>query len=175
MCRLGPAMVSAPYLKPQEPHARSPANDINDTFQLSMVMSTGLGVRANGNCARPQLIRTRACACDGSSPIHARRLWRVEIELSMLQRRIEPLRGRTLSADAALQTAGVAAYGQPTGRRALPEQAQCEKSQGVRGTESPDSFDNTAKKSRITCPFFRGKYRRSPSRSSTIFSWSRSN
>ena len=39
-----------------------------------------------------------------------------------------------------------------------PVQVQSEKSQGVRGTESPDSFDNTRKKPRITCPFFRGKY-----------------
>src|SRR5579864_2875615 len=41
----------------------------------------------------------------------------------------------------------------------LPEQAQSEKSQGVRGTESPNSFDNTPKKPRTTCPFFRGKYK----------------
>jgi hypothetical protein len=69
------------------------------------------------------------------------------------------LRGRTSSADAALQTAGAAAYGQPTAHgRSPPEQVQSEKSQGVRGTESPDSFDNIAKKPRITCPFFRGKY-----------------
>ena len=46
-----------------------------------MVMSTGLGIGVNGNRARPQLIRTGACMCDGSSPIHARRLWRVGIEL----------------------------------------------------------------------------------------------
>src|SRR6516165_7117406 len=46
----------------------------------------------------------------------------------------------------------------PAPGRSPPEQAQSEKSQGVRGTESPDSFDNTPKKPRITCPFFRGKY-----------------
>src|SRR5260370_26927557 len=40
----------------------------------------------------------------------------------------------------------------------LPEQAQSEKSQGVRGTDSPDSFNNTLKKTENTCPFFRGKY-----------------
>ena len=62
-------------------HARPPADHINDTFQLSMVMSTGLSVSMNRNRARPQLIRTGACVCDGSSPIHARRLWRVGIEL----------------------------------------------------------------------------------------------
>src|ERR1700757_4116135 len=48
--------------------------------------------------------------------------------------------------------------GPPAQGRSPPEQAQSEKSQGVRGTESPDSFDNTPKKPRITCPFFRGKY-----------------
>jgi putative transposase len=53
------------------------------------------------------------------------------------------LRGRTSSADAALQTAGVAASGHHPGPGSVPpEQAQSEKSQGVRGTESPDSFDN---------------------------------
>jgi hypothetical protein len=58
------------------------------------------------------------------------------------------LRGRTSSADAVLQTAGGAAYGQPTGSRGwfLPEQAESEKSQGVRGTESPDFFDSGPKR-----------------------------
>jgi hypothetical protein len=57
--------------------------------------------------------------------------------------------GRTSSADAALQTAGVVAYGQPTGQRQhLPEQAESVKSQGVRETESPDSLNNTLKKNR---------------------------
>src|SRR6266576_4255819 len=46
----------------------------------------------------------------------------------------------------------------PAQGRSLPEQAQSEKSQGVRGTESPDSSDNTPKKPSIACPFFRGKY-----------------
>src|SRR6516162_757146 len=46
----------------------------------------------------------------------------------------------------------------PAQGRFPPEQVQSEKSQGVRGTESPDSFDNTPKKPRIMCPFFRGKY-----------------
>src|ERR1700746_3023196 len=48
----------------------------------------------------------------------------------------------------------------PAHGRSPPEQVQSEKSQGVRGTESPDSFDNKAKKPRITCPFFRGKYKK---------------
>src|SRR5713101_6058848 len=48
--------------------------------------------------------------------------------------------------------------GTPGPRPILPEQAQSEKSQGVRGTESPDSFNNTLKKTENTCPFFRGKY-----------------
>src|ERR1700751_725642 len=46
----------------------------------------------------------------------------------------------------------------PAHGRSPPEQGQSEKTQGVRGTDSPDSFDNKAKKPRITCPFFRGKY-----------------
>ena len=41
------------------PHARPPTDHINDTFQLSMVMSTGLGICVNGDRARPQLTRTR--------------------------------------------------------------------------------------------------------------------
>jgi transposase InsO family protein len=49
------------------------------------------------------------------------------------------LRGRISSADAALKTAGAAASRQPTAPGpVLPEQAQSVKSQGVRGTESPD-------------------------------------
>jgi hypothetical protein len=57
------------------------------------------------------------------------------------------LQGCNSSADATLQTAGAAAAGRPTAQgRSLPEQAQSEKSQGVRGTESPDSFDHTLKK-----------------------------
>ena len=48
------------------------------------------------------------------------------------------LRGRNSSADAALLTAGAAASGSPPAWPVLPEQAQSEKSQGVRGTESPD-------------------------------------
>src|SRR6516164_3938965 len=34
-------------------HARSPADHINHTFQLPMVMSTGLGIRMNADRARP--------------------------------------------------------------------------------------------------------------------------
>src|SRR6516225_1485534 len=46
----------------------------------------------------------------------------------------------------------------PPQGRFPPVQVQSEKSQGVRGTESPDSFDNTPKKPRIRCPLFWGKY-----------------
>jgi len=68
------------------------------------------------------------------------------------------LRGRNSSADAALLTAGVAASGRPTGRRpVLPEQAQSGKSQGVRGTESPDSSNNTPKKTENYVSVFSGE------------------
>ena len=68
------------------------------------------------------------------------------------------LRGRTSSADAALQTAGVAALRQHPGPGpVLPEQAQSEKSQGVRGTESPESFDNTVKKTENYVSVFSGE------------------
>jgi hypothetical protein len=57
-----------------------------------------------------------------------------------------------------LHTAGAAAYGQPTGPGPVPAGASPKrKIPGVRGTESPDSFDDTAKKPRITCPFFSGE------------------
>jgi hypothetical protein len=46
-----------------------------------MVMSTGLGVSVNGNRPRHNLFAPVRCVCDGSSPIHARRLWRVGLEL----------------------------------------------------------------------------------------------
>ena len=39
----------------------------------------------------------------------------------------------------------------------LPEQVQSEKSQGVRGTESPDSFDNTLKKTENYVSVFSGE------------------
>src|SRR3974377_1598910 len=39
----------------------------------------------------------------------------------------------------------------------LPEQAQSEKFQGVRGTESPDSFDNTLKKTENYVSVFSGE------------------
>ena len=68
------------------------------------------------------------------------------------------LRGRTSSADAALQTAGVVAYGRPGPKgRNLPEQVQSEKSQGVRGTESPDYFDDTVKKTENYVSVFSGE------------------
>jgi hypothetical protein len=76
----------------------------------------------------------------------------------MLHRRIGLCGGRTSSADAALQTAGEAAYGQPTGLQpVLPEQVQSEKSQGVRGTESPDFFDSNQREPRIPCRFSSGE------------------
>jgi len=45
----------------------------------------------------------------------------------------------------------------PKGRHP-PEQVQSEKSQGVRGTESPDSFDDTVKKTEHYVSVVSGKY-----------------
>ena len=45
----------------------------------------------------------------------------------------------------------------PTPGPVPPEQAQSEKSQGVRGTESPDSFDNTLKKTENNVSVFPGE------------------
>jgi hypothetical protein len=44
----------------------------------------------------------------------------------------------------------------PAQGRSLPEQAQSEKSQGVRGTESPDSFDKTLKQAENYVSVFSG-------------------
>src|SRR5689334_4135864 len=44
----------------------------------------------------------------------------------------------------------------PAQGRSPPEQAQSEKSQGVRGTESPDSFDNTPRNRELRVRFFGG-------------------
>jgi hypothetical protein len=44
----------------------------------------------------------------------------------------------------------------PAQGRSLPEQAQSEKSQGVRGTESPDSFDNAPRNRELRVRFFGG-------------------
>src|SRR6266550_7296891 len=79
--------------------------------------------------------------------------------MSMLQRRIElcgdaprapmqPCKRRVR-----LPTSSPPAQG-----RSLPEQAQSEKSQGVRGIESPESFDNTVKKTENYVSVFRGNY-----------------
>ena len=68
------------------------------------------------------------------------------------------LRGRTSSADAVLQTAGVAAFRQHPGPGpVLPEQAQSEKSQGVRGTESPDCSYQTLNKTQQLVVRFLGE------------------
>src|SRR5271166_4481034 len=55
------------------------------------------------------------------------------------------LRGRTSSADAALQTAGVVAYGRPTGPTAATcrSKSKAKNPRGVRGTESPDTVKKT--------------------------------
>ena len=42
-------------------------------------------------------------------------------------------------------------------RQVLPEQVQSEKSQGVRGTESPDSINQTLKKSENLVSVFSGE------------------
>jgi hypothetical protein len=69
-------------------------------------------------------------------------------------------RGRTSSADAALQTAGVAAYGQPTGPEPVPAGASPKRQiPGGSGGQSHPIPPITPKKPRITCPFFRGKYK----------------
>ena len=72
------------------------------------------------------------------------------------------LRGRTSSADAALQTAGAAAYGQPTGPGPVPAGASPKRKipGGFRGTESPDSFDNTVKKTENYVSVFSGELHR---------------
>jgi hypothetical protein len=72
------------------------------------------------------------------------RLWRHPFRPSYA---VRALRGRTSSADATLQTAGAAAYGQPAGLWPVPVGASPkQKIPRGAGEESPDSFDNTPKK-----------------------------
>ena len=69
------------------------------------------------------------------------------------------LRGRNSSANAALQNGRrgrLRAVHRPKGRH-LPEQVQSEKSQGVRWTESPDSFADTVKKTEHYVSVFSGE------------------
>jgi hypothetical protein len=64
--------------------------------------------------------------------------------------------GRTWSADAAaLQTAGVVAYGRTTGPRAptCRSKSKAKNPKGFGGQESPDSFDNTIKKQNYVSVF----------------------
>jgi hypothetical protein len=68
-------------------------------------------------------------------------------KVSTLHRRIELCSGRTSSADAVLQTAGEAAYGQPTGPGPVPAGASLKrKIPGGSGPESPDFFDSRPRK-----------------------------
>jgi putative transposase len=67
------------------------------------------------------------------------------------------LRGRTSSADATLHTAGRAASRRLAGLAVPAGASQSDKSQGVRGTESPDSFNNTLKKTEKLVSVFSGE------------------
>src|SRR5438132_4404746 len=59
----------------------------------------------------------------------------------------------------------------PAQGRSLPEQAQSEKSQGVRGTESPESFDNTVKKTENYVSVFSGELQKMWVKSSVQRCW----
>src|SRR6516162_257216 len=75
----------------------------------------------------------------------------------MLQRRIELCSGRTSSAVAALQTAGAAAYGRPTGSGPVHAGASPKrKIPGVRGTESPDPSITDQRNRELRVRFFGG-------------------
>jgi hypothetical protein len=68
------------------------------------------------------------------------------------------LRARTSGADAALQTAGVAVSRQPTGPgRSCRSKPKAKNPRRVRGTESPDSFDNTLNKTENYVSVFSGE------------------
>src|SRR6266550_8173019 len=57
----------------------------------------------------------------------------------------------------------------PAQGRSLPEQVQSEKSQGVRGTESPESFDNTVKKTENYVSVFSGELQNSRASLAKLF------
>src|ERR1700746_1657859 len=78
-------------------------------------------------------------------------------KVSMTHRRIERCRDVTRAPMQPCKRQVRLLPGSPPPWPGLPEQAQSEKAQGVRGTESPDSFDNTLKKTENYVSVFSGE------------------
>src|SRR5262249_61725022 len=75
----------------------------------------------------------------------------------MLHWRIEPCGDAPRAPMQPCKRQGRPPWGGPPAWPLLPEQAQSEKSQGVRGTESPDSCNNTLKKTENYVSVFSGE------------------
>ena len=58
-----------------------PADDVDDAFELAVMMRAGLGVGMDRHRAGPDLLRAGARQIDGSRPRHAGRLGGVGVEL----------------------------------------------------------------------------------------------
>ena len=61
-------------------HPRASFQDVDDAFEVTMVVSAGLGIGMDRHGARPDLLRADAGEVDGRLAIHAGRLRRVRVE-----------------------------------------------------------------------------------------------
>src|SRR6267142_6636083 len=62
-------------------HPRLALHDIDDAFEMAVMMRAGLGVRPDGHGARPQFLRAGAGEIDRCLAVHAGRRRHVGIEL----------------------------------------------------------------------------------------------
>src|SRR5580700_4767131 len=67
-------------ISPAEPGATT--HDIDNCFDLTMMVRTGLGVRVHHHCSGPQFVGAHAGMRYSFSATHAGCLWRVGIEFS---------------------------------------------------------------------------------------------
>jgi hypothetical protein len=63
-------------------HTGPAANDIEDGFQVAMVVWSGLRVRLYYNRASPQFARARSGVCNGCGPCHTESLGRVRVKVA---------------------------------------------------------------------------------------------
>jgi hypothetical protein len=62
-------------------HPRAAADDIDDAFQVAMMMRAGFRVGMNRHGAGPELARARPGVGDGGGAVHAGRLRRVHVKI----------------------------------------------------------------------------------------------
>jgi hypothetical protein len=66
-------------IAPAHPH--SSFHHVQDGFKFAMVVRSGLGIRLDDHGSSPQLGRSGCGMSNCGSPRHARRLWRIHVQL----------------------------------------------------------------------------------------------